>query len=418
MPIVQYDEAAKIIAFSKLESQLAFALDNANVDQNFQAHLATSGVTTLARFVHLAEDVPEFKKVIEKDLGLIATESMAMRLLTCDVVNAWTSAKALLVRKCEVTAEARVNETALAVGTGDHRVMLAAYSAKWGKMPKSEVPGRYFLGTKIEEVVENEPKPELLTEVSCKQDHESDIWTPVWNESGQVRTKKGALTKVAPPADGDDLRKRHRLICNAWIMAHMNHTNRPWLKNVTPKTWSDLTDFIMGEMVAKFQVELPNGKMTPLPAWSTVLHYEFQIRKAAYELVSEGAPMDKALEDAMKDGNLRQLHFTTPCQFAMVNKPNQQTPKNHADLADNIKNAFTADYNKPTKGAGKGKGRGKGKGGKNTKGDKTKKKGGKKGFCYNYNNEKPCDSNCIYTHSCQTCKGNHPRTQCPEAVKA
>ena len=63
MPIVQYDEAAKIIAFSKLESQLAFALDNANVDQNFQAHLATSGITTLARFVHLAEDVPALRKI-------------------------------------------------------------------------------------------------------------------------------------------------------------------------------------------------------------------------------------------------------------------------------------------------------------------------------------------------------------------
>ena len=95
-----------------------------------------------------------------------------------------------------MTAEARVNETALAVGTGDHRVMLAAYSAKFGKVPKSAVPGRYFLGTKIEEVVENGPKPELLTEVSCKQDHESELWTPVLDETGRVRTKKGSLTKV------------------------------------------------------------------------------------------------------------------------------------------------------------------------------------------------------------------------------
>ena len=56
--------------------------------------------------------------------------------------------------------------------------------------------------------------------------------------------------------------------------------------------------------------------MAALPAWTTALHYEFQIRKAAYELVAEGTKMEKALENAMEDGNLRQLHFTTPCQFA------------------------------------------------------------------------------------------------------
>ena len=413
MPVKVYDEAEKIIAFALLESQLAFALDNAGVDQNFQAHLATCGVTTLARFVHMAEDVVELKKVLEKDLGLVSGESMALRLICCDVVNAWTNAKALLAKKCEMTAEARVSETALAVGTGDHKVMLAAYTAKHGKLNKSEVPGRYFLGTKIEEVVENEPKPELLTEVSCKQDHESDIWTPCFNEQGQVRTRKGSLTKVAPPIDGDDLRRRHRLIGNAWIMAHMNHTNRPWLKNVTPKTWSDFTDFVMGELVAKFQVELPNGKMTALPAWSTVLHYEFQIRKAAYELVAEGVPMEKALESAMKDGNLRQLHFTTPCQFALNSKPIQQVVRNHTDLADNIRNAFPAiEDRKVPKGKAKGKGKKGVKGGKN---DKVKKgKGGKaKGVCYAFNNGTACDANCGFNHICQTCKGEHPRTECP-----
>ena len=67
MPVTIYDEAAKIVAFTLLESQLAFALDNAGVDQNFQAHLATCGVTTLARFVHIAEDVVELKKVLEKE---------------------------------------------------------------------------------------------------------------------------------------------------------------------------------------------------------------------------------------------------------------------------------------------------------------------------------------------------------------
>ena len=286
MPVKVYDAVETATHLAALDSQLAFVLDNGNVVANVQAHMASNGITTLSRFAHLAEDIPDLKKVLSEELGMKATDSMSVRLQITDVVDAWANAKAMVSKRAEVVADARVNESALAVAKGDHRVMLKSYEAKYGKMPRTEVPGRYYLGTKIEEVVENDPKPELLTEVACKQDHESELWTPVFGEDGRVRTRKGSLTKVPAPKDGDELRLRHRLIANAWIMVHLNHTNRPWLANVVPKTWADFTDFIMGDQVSKYQVDLPNEQKSPLPAWDTVLHYEYQLCKAAYEKIT------------------------------------------------------------------------------------------------------------------------------------
>ena len=445
MPIKVYDAAETATHLATLESQLAFVLDNGNVDTNIQAHMACSGVNTLSRFAHLAEDIPDLKKVLSEELGLKASDSMAIRLQITDIVDSWTNAKAMVTKRAEIVADARVNESALSVLKGDHKVMLKAYEAKWGKMPRVEVPGRYFLGTKIEEVIENDPKPELLTEVACKQDHESELWTPVFGEDGRVKTRKGSLTKVPPPRDGDELRLRHRLIANAWIMVHLNHTNRPWLAKVTPKTWADFTDFIMGEYVAKYQVDLPNGSKSPLPAWDTVLHFEYQLRKAAYEKISEGMNMEVALVTVMGDGNIRQLHFTTPCQFALGIRANNQMGGQNDHYrrqqfpalmdgevaANNIRNVFQKP-NKNKNGKGKGRG-GANKGGKGNqdkgnggRGQRTTHMGGKasskkngRGVCYAYNNGNPCDGQCGFLHTCQKCGGDHAKVSplCPQNKK-
>ena len=427
MPVKVYDAVETATHLAALDSQLAFVLDNGNVVANVQAHMASNGITTLSRFAHLAEDIPDLKKVLSEELGMKATDSMSVRLQITDVVDAWANAKAMVSKRAEVVADARVNESALAVAKGDHRVMLKSYEAKYGKMPRTEVPGRYYLGTKIEEVVENDPKPELLTEVACKQDHESELWTPVFGEDGRVRTRKGSLTKVPAPKDGDELRLRHRLIANAWIMVHLNHTNRPWLANVVPKTWSDFTDFIMGEQVSKYQVDLPNGQKSPLPAWDTVLHYEYQLRKAAYEKITEGMAMEVALTSVMACGNIRQLHFTTPCQFAlgMARGKGQGNRWNAAEVNDSAANNIRNAFQKPD---GKNKNR---KGGRGNKGGGNKggnkggqQKGGKgaskqRGKCFAYNNGNDCDGECGYVHACQKCNGAHKKIDniCPKNKK-
>ena len=409
MPIPTFSVDERAIELAKFDNQLAFAMDSCKVDGDLQAHIAKTGIFSLSRFANLTDDVAEFKKILKDELGLDPAAGMAMRLSISDVVDAWTCAKAMVNKRAEIVADARVNETPLIVQKGDYRAMQKAYENKYGKIPKSEIPGRYFLGTKIEEVVENEPRVELLIEVACRQDHESDIWTPVFGEDGRVKTRKGSLVRVPPPKDGEELRTRHRLIGNAWIMAHLNHTNRPWLANVTPKTWSDFTDFIVGDTVNKYQADLPGGRKSPLPAWDTVLHYEYQLRLAAYELVASGTPLEAALKEVIKCGNIRQMHFTTPCQFSLgLAKGNAWKPREPESAVEKIKNVFL----KPTKGGdtkgdkGNPKGKGKGKGKKGSS-EKNKRK-----FCYAYNNGNDCNGSCGFVHACQYCGETHPKVAC------
>ena len=420
MPIPTFTDVEMAVELAKFDGQLAYIMDSAKVDPNIQAHLAKNNIKSLSRFANLGDDPSEVKKVLKDDLALAATDGLAVRLAISDVIDAWTNARALVSKKAEVVAEARVNETPLIVQKADHKLMLQAYVKKWGKVPDCEVPGRYFLGTKIEEVIDNDPKVELLTEVACKQEHESDTWTPVFGEDGRVRTRKGTLIKVPAPRDGDELRIKHRLICNAWMMSHLNHQNRPWLAQVTPKTWSDFTDYILGEECNRYQADLPGGRKSPWPNWETVMHYEYQLRKAAYKLVAAGTPMDVALEAVTKCGNIRQMHFTTPCQIVITQgaassggKGNQwgnPSPWNGpwVDPADKIKNAFL----KPQKAIGNGKGKDKGGKKGDKKGDKGSKGKGRRKLCYAFNNGNECDGNCGFLHACQNCGGEHPKIGC------
>ena len=85
MLVPTYTEDQRTEHLAKFESQLAFVMDNANVDTNLQAHLANSGIKSLSRFANLGDDVAELKTVLRDELGLTATDGMAARLSISDV---------------------------------------------------------------------------------------------------------------------------------------------------------------------------------------------------------------------------------------------------------------------------------------------------------------------------------------------
>ena len=105
MPIRVYDAVETATHLATLDSQLAFVLDNGNVEANVQAHMACNGINTLSQFAHLAEDIPDLKKVLGEELGLKASDSMAVRLQITDVVDAWANAKAMVSKRAEIVAD-------------------------------------------------------------------------------------------------------------------------------------------------------------------------------------------------------------------------------------------------------------------------------------------------------------------------
>ena len=247
MPLQTYDAEITKSHIAKLKPALAFILAKSEVSEAFQAVLGANNVTSLPRFAGLSSEEPGMIAIIKSQFGLDVETSMDDRMLVADVCAAWALARVRMQKSAELEADAQLAEQSRIVPACDHKLLKRAYEKVNGEMPIWETPGRYFLGTKIEQAGEDEPQVEKLTEVASKRENESDVWVPVWTEDGRMQTKKGALVKVRMPSDGEELRNRHRLICNAWMMVHLQHANRAWLEGLGERDWTRFTDYILAK---------------------------------------------------------------------------------------------------------------------------------------------------------------------------
>ena len=429
MPVKTYTEDEQTIHLATLEPSMVYILDKMKVKRMMQTHLAASGVHTLSRFAALGDDIAEVKKVLKEDLNLDSAEGLAVRMEIADVTAAWKQAVAQFDEEAERCAKARASEQIMSVPVADHKLLKKSFEKIHGELALCETPGRYFLGQKIDQATQDELVPEKLIEVCSKQENESDVWTPCFGQDGRIVSKKGAPVTRPKPKDAEELRNRHRLIGAAWVMVHLQHANRPWLKDMKVKDWENVTDYVVGEKVARYQIKQEGGTWSPQPSWFIVLHYEHEIRKKAYELVGEGKHMVEALKLAMACTDTRQLHFTMPLQLEITkNAAAQLSGKNqyggkgkHDQGAKAIQDAFA-----PTKGVNKGN-KGKDKGGnkgKKEKSDKYKPKSvtpgpEKRRICYAFNNNANCDGSCGMAHVCQIClESDHGRLGCKKVKKA
>jgi hypothetical protein len=421
MPVPAITAEEMKTAMERMEPKLVFILDKNGLNGETQAHLAKNGLYKLSRFATIADDVNDFKAMLKTDLNLDSAEGLDMRLVIADIVAAYKMAGIQWNEESERTARARASETPMAVPIAEHRKIRKAFENIHGELPAEEIPGRYFLGLKIDQAVENNPIAEKLTQVCHRTDDESEVFTPCFGEDGRIVTKKGAPQNRAKPRNSEELRNRHRLIGAAWTMVQMQHANRPWLAGVTPRTWERFTDFLVGSQVATFQVRQENGQLSQAPSWFIVLHYEHELRRKAYELITEGQTMVLALKAAMDCDKTRQLHFTMPLHLEIARtqgrpaassweerpKPQNWGAKAIQDVFDNGKGSGKKDQKgKKEKGKGGGK--------KGLKSKAPGPKGNKRKICYSFNNNQGCDGSCGMVHICQICSGDdHGKSACP-----
>eukprot|EP00974_Lingulodinium_polyedra_P017924 1737500-Lingulodinium_polyedra.AAC.1 len=145
-------------ALAKAAPELAFLLNENDVAVEIQARIYHSGVTTLRRFANLEESKAGVRKVLDEQLEMRGADSMEMRRHIADVLGAWEAAGIQAKRENEVRAEKRAEQLPRPLGGLEHRAMRSAYEALHGELPPREVPGRFFLGIKLEQVEENEPR--------------------------------------------------------------------------------------------------------------------------------------------------------------------------------------------------------------------------------------------------------------------
>jgi hypothetical protein len=407
MPLLVMTEEETAEALGGADSDLKWLLSDGEVPVDIQAALYHRKFNKLRVFLGLGENRAEVRAAILADIGLSPTDGHLARQQVALVLAAWDAAKEYVTKENSVRAEARASNLPRPMSATEHAAMRQAFEARYGRLENNEVPARHYLGTKIEDIEENEPKAEALKEVASKDDGEEDFLMSEVGKDGHVRVRKGARDGKAP-SNSEELRARLRLVGHCWLFLRTKHANRSWLMDITEKTYSVLADHLLGKYVAGAVIQSSSGDSVRHPPWSLVLSYEFELRKWSYEqVVVQNIGIHEALTLAMKNTEIKEKYFTTPYslgaqQDSLAGKRQGKWLRpadGDGDWEQRPRKQQRAKDKKRAKGKGKGKGKGVGGSG----GLASRTPDGRM-ICFKYNNQQEsCDGRCNMIHCCQRC---------------
>jgi hypothetical protein len=411
MPLPVITAAERAEALTLASSDLRYHFAEIGVDEDVQAAVYRGGFTSLRLFAGLDETRAAVKACLANDFGLDAAADLATRRRVALVLAAWESSKDQVLADDRCKVEARSNHLPRPVGTTEHAAMRSAVEAALGPLREAEVPSKSFVGLRLEQVDNNEPKVEDLREVTSVEDGESEYMMSVIDHaSGAVKVKRGTISASAPLTP-EDLRMRHRRIGLAWCFVLTKHTNRPWLLGTSVEDYRQLSDHVLGAQVKGLESKSESGQVICKPSWAQVLHYDYEVRKFAYAAIRNGTKpnISSALKEACRDFQTLQLHLVGPMMLCARAERDAG-----ASSGPGLKRKRTWDeapedsWRKPIKGKGKGKG-------KNSEfkvnGLYTKIPQSGKLICFAFQ-KGTCKGSCGKEHVCQQCLGNHAITGC------
>lgn len=403
------------------ESDLLFIWGESRVPLMYQFDLINLGYSTLRGFASLDDSRAAVRVALAAELALdVAAAPPAgpnARLALSSLVAAWEISREQFNRELQLRAESKVLKIVRPVSTTDRAGMRRAVETLFGKIPNREAPSTDYISQKLEEIEQGEMIASPLDEVTSQTDIESPNVTANIDISGKVQILR-KRAKSTLPGNPEELRLRLRVERNVWLYLATKFNNRPFLIGLAPSHWDIWTDYFLGHRVMLLEIPTPDGTRVPLhPPWQIVLSYEFECRKRVMELIlEEGLTMIAALERVPRDGELKEIAFTSP--LALMNRGTKRAPDP----------GFT-DAPKPVAKKAKGKGKGGPGKGRNAKGGgpaagKGKGKGkllsktpdGRR-ICYNFNSPAGCNkADCDFAHICQrkSCLGPHSFLECPD----
>ena len=398
-------------------SDLKFAFAKEKVEDSIQAMFYWAGITNIRQFSMLASDPEDLRETLKESFGLDKAAGLAERVKISKILVVWDACRTRSKKEAEMAGEAECRHQPKALGGTDYSAMRAAFEAKWWPLGDKEIPAKSYLERRLEQVEQEEPRAEPLTEVIHREEEDPDILKTVWDGSGALRVTKAAA-RVELPKNPEELRARVTLLGVAWMMIGYAHTNRAWLQGITPQLWQDYLKYLLGEFVWGLVGRDAQGHTVATPSWLQVLAYEHAVRKHAWKLVAlAGRRFSDALQEAWKDPVVKERNFTTPLALSAL-APGAGLGSGGGRRAGSGTDLGAGSSRKDTNG---------------NAGNKTKKKGGKKGkgkgggmdvksntpagkpICFRYNRQGGCSmgNKCKFEHVCGACFGRHPMFQCP-----
>ena len=405
--------------FGALSSDLAFLLGDRDVDRRIQGCFGAIGLNSVSLFALAADTREELRTMLAAspfDLALggdsvTPAVKIQRRVSQAKVIDAWEASKHRVDERKKTEAEQRAHGQPLTLASGEHTQLRKGYQNQYGEVDDKAFPSDGMLDRRLHEIEHHELKAESLDMVVSADDEGDETWTTTFDKDGSLRMKKGTR-KVPLPADSEALRRRIGVLGVSFTVARQRHPQRPWLSTAAADIWDAHLNYLLGEEVYGFRVEVNGVKHGP--AWTTILEYELQMRKAAVKLITfDGLDIAAALKKVRKDQELRAKYFTTP-SLSLMALANSAPPGSSSGAPPAPpqwqRDSWQREGPYSRKGSGK---KGKGKGNKGGKGKvdanfKSRTPDGRQ-ICFAYNSQyERCRGNCGRVHCCQVCFGSHP----------
>ena len=327
-------------------------------------------------------------------------------------------------------ADQRAGELPRTLPKSQHLETSRAFAKTYRELRDNEAPAKAYLEWRLEQVEDGELQAETMKEVMSREEEGSDPWAIKMKADGTLQIKKGRHESNMP-ATPEEIRAKYRVMARCWMYIKLRHPGKAYLKDHGLDCWQQHVDWLLGEDVYENSAKDDKGDVVMKTTWSTLLSYEYQVRRKAYALANnQGQTVKEALIAAREDEKTRTKYFTLPTTLmagaasaaAKQRRRSRTPPRPHQGVDRSLVEQPRQTAYRP---AGRGKGTGRGKGRGQWASQWAPGLGWKKGGspytpdnrfkCYRYQRGK-CDG-CDMVHTCYVCSGNHPIEDCPRRPK-
>ena len=388
-------------AVEALDPDFHGLLERKEVSQMVQGRLSNANVKSISRFAALGDNRTDIRTFCT---GTLALDRAADVVEIAGVVDTWQASKSRMESRHQAEAEASLASLPSPVNKVEAQDLRQKFEQLHYKLEDKVSPATSTLELIFDQVESGEWKSMSLVQFLSRDDTEAEMMGATIDKTGTVKIRKG-YGEAKPPKSSEELRQRLKLVGHTYIMAQLKFPHKAALQQLTPNHFSKLCDYLLGEQVMGLRAKDEEGAVVSSPSLELVLSYEFQIRKQMVKLMNEGEVMREALDQAMKDGVVKERFFLTPAAYSAITAMGGRKEKSRSPRRDRWQGGQS--FQSSGSGGGKGK-----KGGKGRKGGgkilHSKTPDGRE-ICYAWNNkDQRCRHKCGRLHVCQICFGQHP----------
>lgn len=411
-PVAQENVADFI---KKLDTELQFLLDGADVPPEVQANIAECGIVSTSIFACIEVDVKEFRDFVKTGLTIDSAGSIPNKVVTAKLINAWEASVTRGRKRREEEAEQRIGDLPRKLPRTSHLELNKAFMKAHGEPKDSETPHPAYVEAKLQQLEDGMLLTETMAEIVSVKD-DDDVAPPlgvVLQPDGKLRARRTALKKGSEPKTTEDLRTKFRIVAHMWELLRLRLPGKSYLIGYDMRLWEKYVEYLLGERVYGIDTKSVVSADVCKPPWSLVLEYDVEFRKRfAWAFNNKDGTLETFMKFAYDDTAVYQVRFLSPLSISA----GTAAAKAAAEAAGSSGARAVAAHGPPPSPAANPGGRSRGKGASKGKAGSDPAKSAAiraNQICYKYQKGKCTDARCERRHVCIQCdSASHGAKDC------